>query len=192
MFKTLYCCPRTIARHENGPLYESRRAYLEHLAAQGSSRKTLRVAAEVIYSAAVYMRLDSSDNSGREASGLEFLCRGLCRNPEVSVLVATIYSVSFILTYVALETRRTRMNTASSYGLTFFGVAASVASAASCSVVVWYFVTNEWRRSGIFAYKSSICASWTRTSQPLQALIVSSLGLVSPEMTILRSDVSKR
>jgi hypothetical protein len=60
MFKTLYCCPRTIARHENGHLYESRCAYLEHLAAQGSSRKTLRVAAEVIYRAAVYMRLDSS------------------------------------------------------------------------------------------------------------------------------------
>jgi hypothetical protein len=57
---------------------------------------------------------------------------------------------------------------------------ASVASAASCSVVVWYFVTNEWRRSGIIAYNSSICASWTRTSQPLQALIVSSVGLVSP------------
>ena len=60
MFKTLYCCPRTIARHENGHLYESRCAYLEHLAAQGSSRKTLRVAAEVIYRAAVYLRLDSS------------------------------------------------------------------------------------------------------------------------------------
>lgn len=59
MFKTLYRCPRTIARHENGPLYESRRKYLEHLATQGSSLKTLRVAAEVIYRAAVYMRLDS-------------------------------------------------------------------------------------------------------------------------------------
>ncbi len=65
MFKTLYCCPRTIARHENGPLYESRCAYLEHLAAQGSSRKTLRVAAEVIYRAAVYMRLDSSSQVER-------------------------------------------------------------------------------------------------------------------------------
>lgn len=60
MFKTLYRCSRTISRHENGPLYESRRNYLEHLAAQGSSLKTLRVAAEVIYRAAVYMRLDSS------------------------------------------------------------------------------------------------------------------------------------
>jgi hypothetical protein len=59
MFKTLYRCLRTIARHENGPIYESRRIYLEHLAAQGSSHKTLRVVAEVIYRAAVYMRLDS-------------------------------------------------------------------------------------------------------------------------------------
>lgn len=60
MFKILYRCPRTIARHENGPLNEPRRAYLEHLAAQGSSRRTLRVTAEVIYRAAVTMRLDSS------------------------------------------------------------------------------------------------------------------------------------
>ena len=60
MFKTLYCCPRTIARHENGPLCESRRAYLEHLAAQGSSRKTLRVAAEFTYCAAVHVGLDPS------------------------------------------------------------------------------------------------------------------------------------
>jgi hypothetical protein len=65
MFKTLYRCPRTIARHEDGPLNESRRSYLEHLAAQGSSLKTLRVAAEVIYRAAVYMRLDSSSQVER-------------------------------------------------------------------------------------------------------------------------------
>jgi hypothetical protein len=37
MFKTLYRCPRTIARHENGPLNESRRSYLEHLAAEAFS-----------------------------------------------------------------------------------------------------------------------------------------------------------
>ena len=60
MFKTLYGCPRTIARHENGPLCESRRTYLEHLAAQGSPRKTQRVAAEFVYSAAVHMGLDPS------------------------------------------------------------------------------------------------------------------------------------
>ena len=42
MFKTLYHCPRTIARHENGPLHESRRLYLEHVAAQGAAVHTLR------------------------------------------------------------------------------------------------------------------------------------------------------
>ena len=34
MFNTLYRCPSTIARHENGLLHESRRRYLEYLAAQ--------------------------------------------------------------------------------------------------------------------------------------------------------------
>jgi hypothetical protein len=70
---TLYRCLRTIARHENGPLYESRRIYLEHLAAQGSSHKTLRVVAEVIYRAALYMRLDSQADlitSGAHFTGL--------------------------------------------------------------------------------------------------------------------------
>jgi hypothetical protein len=32
MFNILYRCPRTVARHENGPLHESRRLYLEHIA----------------------------------------------------------------------------------------------------------------------------------------------------------------
>lgn len=67
MFRSLYCCPRTIARHENGPLYQSRRTYLEHLVAQGSSRRTLRVAAELIYRAAVHMHLDSSRPVERSA-----------------------------------------------------------------------------------------------------------------------------
>ena len=47
MFNTLYRCPRTIARHENGPLAESRRHYLEHLAAQGAAIHTIRAAAGV-------------------------------------------------------------------------------------------------------------------------------------------------
>jgi hypothetical protein len=42
MFKTLYRCQRTVARHENGPLHESRRFYLEHLSAQGAALHTLR------------------------------------------------------------------------------------------------------------------------------------------------------
>ena len=53
MFNTLYRCPRTIARHENGPLAESRRRYLEHLAAQGAAIHTIRAAAGVIYRATI-------------------------------------------------------------------------------------------------------------------------------------------
>jgi hypothetical protein len=60
MFTTLYRCPRTIARHENGPLHESRQRYLEHLAAQGAALHTLRGAAGIIYRAAIWMRLDES------------------------------------------------------------------------------------------------------------------------------------
>jgi integrase/recombinase XerD len=60
MFNILYRCPRTIARHENGPLHESRRSYLEHLSAQGAALHTLRGAARIIYRAAVWMKLDES------------------------------------------------------------------------------------------------------------------------------------
>jgi hypothetical protein len=60
MFKTLYRCPRTVARHENGPLHESRRSYLEHLAAQGAALHTITAAAGVIYRAAIWMQLDES------------------------------------------------------------------------------------------------------------------------------------
>jgi hypothetical protein len=42
MFNIPYRCPRTVARHENGPLHESRCLYLEHLAAQGAALHTLR------------------------------------------------------------------------------------------------------------------------------------------------------
>jgi integrase/recombinase XerD len=60
MFNTLYRCPRTTARHENGPLAESRRRYLEHLAAQGAAIHTIRAAAGVVYRAAMTMKLDES------------------------------------------------------------------------------------------------------------------------------------
>lgn len=60
MFNILYRCPRTIARHENGPLYESRRRYLEHLAAQGAALHAITAAAGVIYRAAIWMKLDES------------------------------------------------------------------------------------------------------------------------------------
>jgi hypothetical protein len=42
MFNILYRCPRTVARHENGPLHESRLLYLEHLSAQGAAVHTLK------------------------------------------------------------------------------------------------------------------------------------------------------
>ena len=66
MFNTLYRCPRTIARHENGPLAESRRRYLEHLAAQGAAIHTIRAAAGVIYRAVTMMKLDESSSVERK------------------------------------------------------------------------------------------------------------------------------
>jgi hypothetical protein len=75
MFNTLYRCPRTIARHENGPLAESRRHYPEHLAAQGAAIHTIRAAAGVLYRAALMMKLDVSSqvekmSSERQDDGL--------------------------------------------------------------------------------------------------------------------------
>ncbi len=60
MFKTLYRCPRTVGRHDNGPLRESRLRYLEHLAAQGAALRTITAAAGIIYRAAIWMKLDES------------------------------------------------------------------------------------------------------------------------------------
>src|SRR3989442_333244 len=60
MFNTIYRCPRTIARHESGPLRDSRLRYLEHLVAQGAAIHTLQIAAEVTYRASICMRLDES------------------------------------------------------------------------------------------------------------------------------------
>jgi len=58
MLNTLYRCTRTIARHQNAPLAESRCRYLEHLAAQGAAIHTIRAAAGVIYRTTVLMKLD--------------------------------------------------------------------------------------------------------------------------------------
>lgn len=54
MFNPLYRCPRTVARNENAPLAESRRRYLEHLAAQGAAIHTIRAAAGVVYCATIW------------------------------------------------------------------------------------------------------------------------------------------
>jgi len=67
MFKTLYRCPRTVARHENGLLHESRRLYLEHIASQGAALHTLRATAGIIYRAAIWMNLDESSPVERKA-----------------------------------------------------------------------------------------------------------------------------
>jgi integrase/recombinase XerD len=89
MFTILYRCPRTVARHENGPLNESRRRYLEHLAAQGAALHTLRAAAGIIYRAAIWMRLDESNPVERkevERAAKRWAHRSYrnasCRSPE--------------------------------------------------------------------------------------------------------------
>src|SRR4029077_1013738 len=53
MFNILYRCPRTVARHEHGPLHESRRLYLEHLSAHEAALHTPRGAAGIIHCAAI-------------------------------------------------------------------------------------------------------------------------------------------
>jgi site-specific recombinase XerD len=60
MFKTLYRCARTAARHENGPAAQSRLKYLEYLAEGGSGLHSLRANAGVIYRSAVCMDLDDT------------------------------------------------------------------------------------------------------------------------------------
>jgi hypothetical protein len=67
MFKTLYRCDRTAARHEGGPAAKSRLAFLEHLAAGGATLHSLRANAGVIYRSAAYMNLDEGSPVERAA-----------------------------------------------------------------------------------------------------------------------------
>ena len=67
MFKTLYRCARTAARHESGPAAQSRLAFLQHLAAGGAALRTLRRNSVVIYRSAVYLNLDDSSPVARSA-----------------------------------------------------------------------------------------------------------------------------
>ena len=69
MFKSLYCCARTVARHENGPAAQCRLKYLEYLAAGGSGLHSLRANARAIYRSAVCMNLD--DTSPVERTAIE-------------------------------------------------------------------------------------------------------------------------
>ena len=73
MFKTLYRCARTAARHENGPAARSRVAYLEHLVAGRATLHCLRANAGVLYRAAVCMNLD--DTSPVERTAVESAAR---------------------------------------------------------------------------------------------------------------------
>ena len=87
MFNTLYRCPRAIARHENGPLRESRVRYLEHLVAEGAAVSTVRRAAELMYRAAISMDLDESSPVERteiERAAQEWANRpyGIAKRPE--------------------------------------------------------------------------------------------------------------
>jgi len=91
MFNILYRCPRTVARHQSGPLHESRRLYLEHLAAQGAALHTLRGAAGIIYRAAIWMKLDESSPVERkevELAAKRWAHRSYrnasCRGPELT------------------------------------------------------------------------------------------------------------
>jgi hypothetical protein len=69
MFKTLYRCVRTAARHENGPAARSRLAYLENLAAGGATLHCLRANAGVLYRTAVCMNLDDTSLVQRGPEG---------------------------------------------------------------------------------------------------------------------------
>ncbi len=89
MFNILYRCPRTVARHEHGPLHESRRLYLEHLSVHEAALHTLRGAAGIIYCAAIWMKLD--DSSPVERKEVECAAKrwahhsyrnASCRSPE--------------------------------------------------------------------------------------------------------------
>jgi hypothetical protein len=69
LFKSLYRCARTAARHETGQAAQSCLAYLEHLAAGGPTLHCLRANAGVLYGAAFRMNLD--DTSLVERSAVE-------------------------------------------------------------------------------------------------------------------------
>jgi hypothetical protein len=89
MFNILYRCPRTVARHEHGPLHESRRLYVEHLSAHEAALHTPRGAAGIIHCAAIWMKLD--DSSPVERKEVECAAKrwahhsyrnASCRSPE--------------------------------------------------------------------------------------------------------------
>jgi integrase/recombinase XerD len=78
MFNTLYRCELTIARHESGPLAESRGRFLEYLAEEGASRHMLRDTAAIIYRAAVMLKLNADstvEQKDVERAARQWACR---------------------------------------------------------------------------------------------------------------------
>jgi hypothetical protein len=67
MFTTLDPCPRTIACHENGPVQELRRRFLEHLANQSAAPHAITAAAEANDRAAIWRKLEESGPVERNA-----------------------------------------------------------------------------------------------------------------------------
>jgi integrase/recombinase XerD len=57
MFEQLFERPKALARQRTGPLVEQRRAYLTHLASQGTARSTLRTVARYLLAVADALRL---------------------------------------------------------------------------------------------------------------------------------------
>lgn len=59
MFEELFERPHALARQRNGPLVGHRRRYLQHLAGQGASRRTLKTTAHYILGICHYLALDT-------------------------------------------------------------------------------------------------------------------------------------
>lgn len=61
MFDKLFKCPKTIDRHLNSPLLESRLSYLNYCAEQGTSKTTLRIFAQQLLVVIDYLKLGESE-----------------------------------------------------------------------------------------------------------------------------------
>lgn len=61
MFDQLYKAQRARERHLNAPLVDERIRYLSHLAAQGSTRSSLRVRAQDLLIFIDYLHLETAD-----------------------------------------------------------------------------------------------------------------------------------
>lgn len=71
MFAQLFKRPHAVARHRDGPLAESRRRYLVHLAEQGVASPTLLVVAVYLRAVTRYLHLDKPDREQISLSEIE-------------------------------------------------------------------------------------------------------------------------